>query len=195
MPSLASMRQLDPGGDSFQPLGPPVREVREVSPPAPKPTGTPGVFEMPDGKLVTNLPDPSAKPAVKVHDSVCGLSDEALDRVCAEIYRQAFDRGEVLRGKRADMTVFDDLQNLQSLTPEQEVMERALMIAVQDEHYPVDGRCWQAHKPGGIPPNSATWVVLRNGQTRNARGICSWGAGSETDKNCHAPAYDVVGWK
>jgi len=66
MPSLASMRQLDPGGDSFQPLGPPIRETPVDPTPLPKPTGTPGVVQMPDGKLATNLPDPTVKPATKL---------------------------------------------------------------------------------------------------------------------------------
>lgn len=65
MPSLASMRFVDPAGDSMQPLGPPVREVREVAPALPKPTGTPGVVQLPDGKLATNLPLPGSKPLAK----------------------------------------------------------------------------------------------------------------------------------
>lgn len=80
------MRQVEPGGDKFQPLGPPVREVREVPPPAPKPTATPGVVEMPDGKMRTNLP----LPPKLVHDSMC--------------YKAT------IASKHADIAVFDDLE-------------------------------------------------------------------------------------
>jgi len=65
MPSLSSMRSVDPAGDSMQPLGPPVREVREVAQPLPKPTSTTGIVQMPDGKLATDLPLPGSKPLVK----------------------------------------------------------------------------------------------------------------------------------
>lgn len=67
MPSLASMRSVDPAGDSMQPLGPPIRPQQGVTIPLPKPTGTPGVVQKPDGKLATDLPLP--KPLV-VHDSI-----------------------------------------------------------------------------------------------------------------------------
>lgn len=70
MPSLASMRSVDPAGDSMQPLGPPIRPQQGVAIPLPKPTGTPGVVQLPDGKLATNLPLPPAKPAVKADDTV-----------------------------------------------------------------------------------------------------------------------------
>ena len=57
MPSLASMRSVDPAGDSMQPLGPPIRETQHTPVPLPKPTGTPGVYKAPDGKLVTAIPE------------------------------------------------------------------------------------------------------------------------------------------
>ncbi len=67
MPSLSSMRSLDPAGDSFQPLGPAVKPAAPATAtPAGKPTGTPGVVQMPDGKLQTQLLLP---PVVRVHDS------------------------------------------------------------------------------------------------------------------------------
>ena len=62
MPSLSSMRSIDPAGDSFQPLGPPARQPAVAPKPLPKPTGTPGVVQMPNGKLATNLPLPKDKP-------------------------------------------------------------------------------------------------------------------------------------
>lgn len=59
MPSLSSMRALDPAGDAMQPLGPPIREDVPTQEPAPAPTGTPGIVRLPDGKLATDLPDPT----------------------------------------------------------------------------------------------------------------------------------------
>ena len=56
------MCSIDPAGDSFQPLGPPVRQPAVAPKPLPKPTGTPGVVQMPNGKLATNLPLPKDKP-------------------------------------------------------------------------------------------------------------------------------------
>lgn len=59
MPSLASMRQIEPGASpSDNLIGPKVERKQPEPPPAPKPTGTPGVFEAPDGKLFTDLPEP-----------------------------------------------------------------------------------------------------------------------------------------
>ena len=65
MPSLSSMRSLDPAGDSMQPLGPAVKPQTGTPIPLPKPTSTPGIVQLPDRKLATNLPHPPAKPAVK----------------------------------------------------------------------------------------------------------------------------------
>ena len=62
MPSLSPVRSIDPAGDSFQPPGPPVRQPAVAPKPLPKPTGTPGVVQMPNGKLATNLPLPKDKP-------------------------------------------------------------------------------------------------------------------------------------
>ena len=64
MPSLTSMRQIEPEG-KFQPLGKPIEQFPEPTP-LHRPTQTPGVVQLPDGKLATNLPTPLAKsPASK----------------------------------------------------------------------------------------------------------------------------------
>ncbi len=192
------MRSLDPAGDSFQPLGPPIRETPVDPMPLPKPTGTPSVVQMPDGKLATNLPLPPTKPSVKADDMIYaemaapffrGVTTGRLR--CDEVNAGNTPKAD-LTGKRADTIVFDDLQNLQTLTPEQEVLERALFIAVQDKKYPVDGACWREHKPGHAPPDGATWVVLRCGEIRPARCVGSWG---DSSQNRHHTDYDVVGWK
>lgn len=134
MPSLASMRQLDPAGDGMQPPGPPVREVREAPKPAPKPTGTPGVVQMPDGKLQTNLPLPTQKPTVWVLVSIYApdLTQDAIEESCKQIeFTRLQMRGKSLlgtelcariisaspippnfTGKRADVIVFDDIEEL-----------------------------------------------------------------------------------
>jgi len=70
------MRSVDPAGDSMQPLGPPIRETPVDPKPLSKPTGTPGIVQMPDGKLATDLPDPSAKPSTKLD-----LSDTVTGRI------------------------------------------------------------------------------------------------------------------
>jgi len=52
------MRSIDPT-ETFQPLGPATRPAPPAAPaPTSKPTGTPGVVQLPDGKLATNLPPP-----------------------------------------------------------------------------------------------------------------------------------------
>ena len=172
MPSLSSMRSLDPAGDSMQPLGPPVREVREVAPALPKPTGTPGVVQMPDGKLATNLPLPPTKPVVNATDF--GTSTG--------------------RFRSSEPSFVEAPKAVNNFGPFA-ALHDALIIAIMSEEYPRNGSAWTPHTPGDTPPNGATWVVLRNGDLRQAHGIRSWGAGSATDESLHAPAYDVVGWK
>jgi len=92
MPSLAFMRSIDPAGAGMQPLGPAIRQPTKAPEPANKPTATPGVYEKPDGKLITNLPTPPSKPAAKlaeqfvivaiVHDSYITTSyDPSIDHL------------------------------------------------------------------------------------------------------------------
>jgi hypothetical protein len=67
------MRQVDPmPGVNDNLLGRKVERPKVQPAPQPKPTGTPGVFEMPDGKLETRLPEP--KP-LRVHDSIYMFGD------------------------------------------------------------------------------------------------------------------------
>lgn len=83
MPSLASMRSIDPT-ETFQPLGPAVKPAPAVSPaPASKPTGTPGVVQLPDGKLATQLPLPGSKPAAKLD-----LRDEYIESLSGPAWFQ-----------------------------------------------------------------------------------------------------------
>lgn len=92
MPSLASMRSIDPT-ETHSPLGPPVREVREAPKPVSQPTQTPGIVRLPDGKLATELPLPPAKPVVRVHDSICFDIDRDWVRSLAtspEMFQQEF---------------------------------------------------------------------------------------------------------
>jgi hypothetical protein len=102
------MRQLDPAGDGMQPLGPPERKQQGVAIPLPKPTGTPGVFEMPDGKLQTNLPLPPQKPAVRVHDSICEAPRQSGKSRIISVSPIPPD----FRVKRTDVIVFDDIEDL-----------------------------------------------------------------------------------
>lgn len=65
MPSLSSMRQIEPAAPGDFALGRKVEPKPAPSPPAAKPTQTPGVFQAPDGKLFTDLPEPKARLARK----------------------------------------------------------------------------------------------------------------------------------
>ena len=176
MPSLASMRSVDPAGDSMQPLGPPIRETQHTPVPLPKPTGTPGVVQLPDGKLATNLPLPP---------QLAPYEWELDAAVAGGITTGRFRSSELnLSNKPKPANSFELFR----------VLHEALALAVKDENYPVTGRAWMTHILGEARPDGAAWVVLRNGEVREARGIYSWDAGSEEGPG-HTPAFDVVGWK
>lgn len=169
MPSLASMRSIDQT-ETFQPLGPAVKPESPGQPlPVNKPTSTPGVVEMPDGKLATELPLPP----------LAGFVGESFGTRTGRFSSPKARPVNKAKSPHADKTLQD-----------------ALRVAVQSKDYPHDGVAWTSHDPArDKPPARAGWVVLRNGSLRCAGKIRSWGAGSDIDDSKHSPNYDVVGWK
>lgn len=177
MPSLASMRSIDPT-ETFQPLGPATRPVPPAAPtPVSKPTGTPGVVQLPDGKLATELPLPGSKPAVKVHDSICEFPSyytEAAQRLSGSLRPNA--SGEAPYSTASDKTYSSGL-------------EVAILVARQQPGYPEEGTAWTPHDiEKAEMPAGARYALLRCGEVRNAADIGTWG-------KLFLPVYEVVAWK
>lgn len=222
MPSLASTRSIDPT-ETFQPLGPAVKPEPQPQPlPVNKPTSTPGIVEMPDGKLATELPLPRPSWA---HDSLCFEFKKDFRKSLASSpakFQQEFMadlsdierritalHGAAVGGLAAECfgtrtgRVSSSKSHITDVgkypTPASAAttaMHEALKIASQNPDYPWDGTRWLPHDPArDKQPVGARWAVLRNGSLRHADNLAGWSAGSYLDDDKHPPEFDVVGWK
>jgi hypothetical protein len=221
MPSLASMRSVDPAGDAFRPLGPAIKPLLPVQPvPVLKPTGTPGVFEQADGKLVTGLPLPQVRLEVVETGAHEATRQEFVKTWLCRDQLAALLKGETPKklygmhtvrigdasstpadasrgridppGKRPNPAIFDDLQPEEAATPHTD-FARALTIAAAAKDYPADGFAWTPHDPAkDCKPADARYALLRNGDVRVASRVGWW---ELSDGKCFTPDYEVVGWK